>query len=184
MVKHHSQLARLGRDHRIDRRTEIHYQSWGSGPGDLGCKVDRDIADEQPARGFMEFHRRTQESRHQGSERSQRDQASATIEDETAGKIKSLALDSYSSIAVREFSVDIVVTNFPRSPIRSRCDRAQRGKDLQQIHVIAVALDNRERVVGGGRINRKLFRLRCAGKKNSGSEQQGNHQAGSQSAVV
>src|SRR5277367_3206247 len=62
-----------------------------------------------------------------------------------------------------EFVVDLVITKFPVRPARFGADCAQGLEDFEQANVfVAIALENREGVIGGSGVNGDAFFVRGA----------------------
>ena len=188
MREYHAQFARLRGDHGIHRRTEVHYQRRRRAARStwlvyLRGEMDRNITDKQAARGLVEIYRFIEETLEQRGECAEWHQSAAVFEKEAAGKIEVLSLNPRPRLAVGELSFHIVVTQLPHPPISPCRDRSQWLQNLQQPHVVAVAFNYRERVVGGRGVNRKLLSLRRARKKSRAGEKKCGHQTDSQSAL-
>src|ERR1700719_3853364 len=97
----------------------------------------------------MEVYWRAQEALHKRGQRTQRNQTPAIVQQEAAGEIEALSLNSNPGLPVSKLAVQIVVTEFPRPAVRSRGNRSQRLKNFEQPDIVApVAFCHREREIG------------------------------------
>src|SRR5271170_1156537 len=134
--------------------------------------MNRHIADEQASRILVEGDWAAENARHEGAEARQRDEAASIFQQEVRRKIVIGAADAGAGFSGCEFAFQFVVAEFPVQSVGSGADWAEGFEDFEQSDVfVAIALQNRERIVGCvGVDSDALFFGRAVNQKGRGEE--------------
>ena len=129
-------------------------ESRGVVPGQRCSEVGGNAADEQASGLFVQGHRPTQDSGEQGTEGSQGSEAASVLEEKSRGEVHVASLHVGARLARAEVALHIVVVDPPAQAIAPGADFSQRLQEFEQADIIvAFALHDGERVVGGYRVN-------------------------------
>src|SRR4051812_33211082 len=95
-----------------------------------------------------------QDTRQQGAQSSQRDEAAPIFEEKASGQIYVASLHPGARLSRGELCVHVVVAETPARGLGFGADFAERLKEFEQAYVVVTfALHERERVVGYYRVN-------------------------------
>ena len=137
------------------------------------------IADKQAARILVEGDRAAENARHERAQARERHQAAAILQQEVRGKIVVAATNAGAGFSGGEVAVHVVVAEFPVGSAGSGADGAEGFEDFEQSDIfVAVALENREGVVGSvGVDSDALFFGSAVEEKRGGQENCGRERS-------